>query len=199
VVVVIYWLYERLLERTLQILPGQVCLLISAEDLALAPHKLLEVTRWSRDLGIQGVTFHISTRNPASVERFLPEIRQVAGIARLHLLCGDRQEESGEGMDVTVAVGKSGREEITACIRRMAEEQVPPEEVTEEKVESYLTFKYTPDLVIKSGGDHLTDFLIWQSVYSELFFLDVNWDLFRRVDFLRALRDFQARKRRFGK
>jgi undecaprenyl diphosphate synthase len=81
----------------------------------------------------------------------------------------------------------------------MAEEQVPPEEVTEEKVESYLTFKYTPDLVIKSGGDHLTDFLIWQSVYSELFFLDVNWDLFRRVDFLRALRDFQARKRRFGK
>jgi undecaprenyl diphosphate synthase len=52
--------------------------------------------------------------------------------------------------------------------------------------------------VVKTGGSHLTDFLIWQSVYSELFFSDVNWRLFRKVDFLRALRDYQARKRRFG-
>ncbi|HJJ74275.1 MAG TPA: undecaprenyl diphosphate synthase family protein, partial [Methanocorpusculum sp.] len=44
-----------------------------------------------------------------------------------------------------------------------------------------------------------TDFLIWQSVYSELFFCDVNWHKFRYVDFLRALRDFQSRQRRFGK
>ena len=195
----IYWLYERMLERNLQILPGQVCLLISAEDLALSPEKIVEVARWSRDLGIRGITFHISTRNPAAVEPFLAAIRNVASIARLRLLFGDRQEISGEGMEVTVAVGKSGREEITACIRRMAEEKVGPEEVGEEKLESYLTFKYTPDLVIKTGGDHLTDFLIWQSVYSELFFSDVNWDLFRRVDFLRALRDYQARKRRFGR
>jgi undecaprenyl diphosphate synthase len=52
--------------------------------------------------------------------------------------------------------------------------------------------------VIKTGGYHLTDFLIWQSVYSELFFSDVNWKLFRKIDFLRALRDYQARVRRFG-
>ncbi|RPJ53201.1 MAG: di-trans,poly-cis-decaprenylcistransferase, partial [Methanobacteriota archaeon] len=44
-----------------------------------------------------------------------------------------------------------------------------------------------------------TDFLIWQSVYSELFFSDVNWKWFRKVDFLRALRDYQSRKRRFGR
>jgi undecaprenyl diphosphate synthase len=195
----IYWLYERMLERNLQVLPGQVCLLITAEDLALSPEKLADIVRWSRDLGITGVTFHISTRNPASVEPFLPQIQEIATIARLRLLFGDRQEVSGQGMEVTVAVGKSGREEITGCIRRMAEEGVLPDEVNEEKLESYLTFKYAPDLVIKTGGDHLTDFLIWQSVYSELFFSDVNWDLFRRVDFLRALRDYQARKRRFGR
>jgi undecaprenyl diphosphate synthase len=53
--------------------------------------------------------------------------------------------------------------------------------------------------VIKTGGDHLTDFLIWQSVYSELFFSDVNWPLFRRLDLLRALRDYQSRARRFGR
>ncbi len=65
-------------------------------------------------------------------------------------------------------------------------------------IESRLTFRCMPDLVIKTGGQHLTDFLIWLSVYSELFFSDVNWKYFRRIDFLRALRDFQFRERRFG-
>jgi undecaprenyl diphosphate synthase len=54
-------------------------------------------------------------------------------------------------------------------------------------------------MILKTGGYHLTDFLIWQSVYSELFFSDVNWKYFRKTDFLRALRDYQARKRRFGR
>jgi undecaprenyl diphosphate synthase len=81
----------------------------------------------------------------------------------------------------------------------MAHDRVNPEKVDEQLLDSYLTFRYTPDMVIKSGGDHLTDFLIWQSVYSELFFSDVNWKYFRFVDFLRILRDYQSRIRRFGK
>ena len=100
---------------------------------------------------------------------------------------------------MTVAIGKSGREEIASCIREMARQGVTPEEVDEALIESHLTFKHTPDFVIKTGGDHLTDFLIWQSVYSELFFSDLNWSGMRRVDFLRALRDYQARVRRFGR
>jgi undecaprenyl diphosphate synthase len=102
-------------------------------------------------------------------------------------------------MDVCVAVGNSGREEIVCCIRRMAEDGISPESICEQTFEEYLTFPYAPDLVVKTGGSHLTDFLIWQSVYSELFFSDVNWKWFRKVDFLRALRDYQARVRRFGK
>jgi hypothetical protein len=84
---------------------------------------------------------------------------------------------------VIVAIGKSGREEITESIRHMAFDKVPPEQVNEKMLESYLTFKYCPDIVVKSGGDHLTDFLIWQSVYAELFFSDVNWIYFRKVGF----------------
>jgi undecaprenyl diphosphate synthase len=133
------------------------------------------------------------------MERFLPEIRRIGTIARLILHMGDREEIIGTGMDVVVAVGKSGREEIAQCIRRMAEDHVSPQQVDEKTFESYLTFRYVPDVVIKSGGDHLTDFLIWQSVYSELFFSDVNWQFFRKVDFLRELRDYQSRVRRFGK
>lgn len=102
-------------------------------------------------------------------------------------------------MDVVVAVGKSGREEITECIRRMARDRVSPETVNEQLLDSYLTFRYAPDIVVKSGGNNLTDFLIWQSVYSELFFSDINWKHFRFVDFLRILRDYQSRIRRFGK
>ncbi len=143
--------------------------------------------------------FHISTDDPARLERCLPQIRKISSIGRLTLHYRDDKEVSGAGMEVTVAIGKSGREEIADCVRRMAENGVDPASVDESLLESYLTFKYEPDLVIKTGGDHLTDFLIWQSVYSELFFLDVNWALLRKVDFLRALRDFQSRARRFGK
>jgi len=208
----IYWLYAHLLKRQITELPGHVCFMIGAKDMADAPEHLYRVTSWCNDIsayvakhnpshpaGIRGLTFHIATPEPGNVEPFLPAIRKIGTIARLSLHYGDHEEVTGTGMDVVVAVGKSGREEITECIRRMARDQVNPEKVNEQLLDSYLTFRYTPDIVIKSGGDHLTDFLIWQSVYSELFFSDVNWKYFRPVDFLRILRDYQSRIRRFGK
>ncbi|MDI6867650.1 undecaprenyl diphosphate synthase family protein [Methanoculleus sp.] len=195
----IYRLYEKILLHNLSTLPEHICFMISEQDMLDAPDNLYHAVEWCRDLGIQSVTFHISTTDPTRLERCLPQIRRVSSIAHLTLHYQEKTEVAGEGMDVTVAIGKSGREEIAACIRRMAEEGVDPVSVNEELLESYLTFRYEPDLVIKTGGDHLTDFLIWQSVYSELFFLDVNWALLRKVDFLRALRDFQSRARRFGR
>jgi len=208
----IYWIYATLLKRQITDLPSQICIMISGQDLADAPDSLFSVTTWCNEItayvarrnpspapGIKGLMFHIAAPTPEHLDQYLPAIRKISKVARLHLHIGERQEVSGTGMDVVVAIGKSGREEITACIRKMAQDGVSPESVDENLIESYLTFKYTPDVVIKSGGDHLTDFLIWQSVYSELFFSDVNWKLFRNVDFLRVLRDYQARMRRFGK
>lgn len=208
----IYWLYARMLKRQITELPGHVCFMIDARDMADAPENLFSVTSWCIEIsasvrkqhpekssGIHGLTFHIATPGPGEPDAFLPAIRKIGTIARLNLHYRDQKEVTGTGMDVVVAVGKSGREEITECIRRMARDHVPPENVNEQLLDSYLTFRYTPDVVIKSGGDHLTDFLIWQSVYSELFFSDVNWKYFRYVDFLRILRDYQSRIRRFGK
>jgi undecaprenyl diphosphate synthase len=197
--VVIYRFYEKILLRDLHTLPEQICFMITEQDMLDAPGNLYLATQWCRDLGIASAMFHISTADPARLEQCLPMIRTVSSIARLTLHYRDEKEVRGEGMDVTVAIGKSGREEIAGCVRRMAEDGVDPALVDEDLLESYLTFNYEPDLVIKTGGDHLTDFLIWQSVYSELFFLDVNWALLRKVDFLRALRDFQSRARRFGR
>jgi undecaprenyl diphosphate synthase len=208
----IYWLYEQMLKRQITVLPGHICFMISGKDMADAPETLFRVTAWCSEISayvskhnspappvIQGLMFHIATPSPDAMTRCLSEIKKIGTIARLVLHVGDKEEVIGEGMDVVVAIGMSGRDEITACIRRMAEAHIPPEDVDEKLLESYLTFKYTPDVVIKSGGDHLTDFLIWQSVYSELFFSDVNWKYFRKVDFLRILRDYQSRIRRFGK
>ncbi len=209
----IYRIYEWLIERQLRCLPGHICFMITAKDVADAPGKLLEFTKWSRDISdrvsaacnepegcaIGTLTFHISTQDPSSITPFLPDIRRISSIARLVLHYGDRESVEGTGIEVTVAVGKSGREEILSCIRRIAGEGIPSDEVTEETIESHLTFRCAPDLMIKTGGYHLTDFLIWQSVYSELFFSDVNWKRMRKVDFLRGLRDYQSRARKFGK
>ena len=57
-----------------------------------------------------------------------------------------------------------------------------------------------PDFVIRTSGEvRLSGFLLWQTAYSEFYFCDANWPEFRKVDFLRAVRSFQARERRFGK
>ncbi len=191
--------YERHLARQLVELPDRICVLLSDHDMFEAPGRLRECVEWCREVGIAGVIFHISTDEPALLEPHLSTIREISRVAHLTLYYGHQTESAGKGMEVTVAIGKSGREEIADCIRRMAEDGVDPSAVDEHTIESYLTFPYAPDLVIKTGGNHLTDFLIWQSVYSELFFSDVNWPLFRRLDLLRALRDYQSRVRRFGK
>ena len=212
----IYWLYEQMLSWQIRMVPRQICFMISGADMAVAPEKCVEITGWCNELSglpaktgasgtlkenasIQGLTFHINPLTPAEQTQYIPEIKKISTIARLVIHYGDTEEVSGTGMEVVVAIGKSGREEITACIRRLAEEGVLPQDIDEKALESHLTFRYDPDIVIKSGGDHLTDFLIWQSVYSELFFSDVNWNYFRKVDFLRILRDYQSRMRRFGK
>jgi undecaprenyl diphosphate synthase len=211
-----YWLYERMLLSQIQELPRHICFMISGADLAAEPGKCLEVTKWCTELNtllahkpvkaheklppsIHGLTFHINKLTIDELSRTLPAIKKISSVARLVLHHGTTEEISGTGLDVVVAIGKSGKEEITDCIRRLAENGVPPSEIDEKTLESYLTFRYDPDIVVKSGGDHLTDFLIWQSVYSELFFSDVNWKYFRRVDFLRVIRDYQSRIRRFGK
>jgi undecaprenyl diphosphate synthase len=213
---VIYRLYEWVVLRGIEILPAHICFMITGEDLSNAPEKLALVARWCGEVNlnlegqapqpagsrtnraIQGVTVHVSTPNPDEIVPFLSSIREVSTYAELILHVGEHQESAGEGIAFEVVVGKSGRDEIVSCIRIMAVEGVAPEEVNEQTFERCLTFRYTPDLVIKTGGYHLTDFLIWQSVYSELFFSDVNWRLFRKIDFLRALRDYQGRIRRFG-
>jgi len=105
-----------------------------------------------------------------------------------------------------IAVAYGGREEILNAIRVIAGEAVKgdirPEDIDEKVVSSHL---YTsdlpdPDLILRtSGEERISNFLLWQLAYSELYFSDVYWPGLRKVDFLRAIRSYQSRKRRYGK
>ena len=122
------------------------------------------------------------------------------------------EEETSEveGLIVNVAVGYGGRQEIVDAVRALLEEKVTAgataaemvDAVTVEAIDANLYTKGQPDpdLVIRTSGEQrLSGFLLWQSAYSEIWFTDAYWPEFRRVDFLRALRDYSARSRRFGK
>ena len=108
---------------------------------------------------------------------------------------------------LNVAIAYGGRSEIVEAVRRIAEDvregRVEPEEVTESLFEKYLFTSHlpnpSPDLIIRtSGEERLSNFLLWQSAYSELYFLEAYWPEFRRIDLLRAIRTYQRRFRRFG-
>jgi undecaprenyl diphosphate synthase len=109
----------------------------------------------------------------------------------------------GKDFFVYVSLGFGGRDEITSAVLTILEKvkagAIKPEEVDEKLLESHLLVKHEPDIMIRSGGQKLSDFLVWQSVYSELYFTDVNWEDVRRLDILRLIRDFQKRQRRYGK
>jgi short-chain Z-isoprenyl diphosphate synthase len=113
------------------------------------------------------------------------------------------------GMTVNLAVGYGGRREIADAVRSLLHEHAEAGTSIEElaeiiDVEHIADHLYTkgqpdPDLVIRTSGEQrLSGFLLWQSAHSEFYFCDALWPDFRKVDFLRALRDFSERQRRFG-
>ncbi len=108
---------------------------------------------------------------------------------------------------LNVALAYGGRAEIVDAAKKIAKEvekgKLKPDAIDEQLFETHLYTAYLPkqdpDLIIRtSGEERLSGFLLWQSAYSELCFLDVYWPDFRRIDLLRAVRTFQKRKRRFG-
>jgi undecaprenyl diphosphate synthase len=104
---------------------------------------------------------------------------------------------------IRITVGLGGKAEFAAAVREVATDvadgTLDPESIDADDVADRLVFPEEPDLVIKTGAERLSDFAIWQSVYAELYFTDVNWRDFRKRDYLRAVLDFQDRQRRFGR
>ncbi|MBC2643084.1 MULTISPECIES: isoprenyl transferase [unclassified Rhodococcus (in: high G+C Gram-positive bacteria)] len=117
--------------------------------------------------------------------------------------------EGRTGTHVNVAIGYGGRQEISDAVQSLLSEKILAGLAGDELVKSitvdgidghlYTSGQPDPDLVIRTSGEQrLSGFLLWQSAYSEIWFTEAYWPEFRRVDFLRALRDYAARHRRFG-
>jgi short-chain Z-isoprenyl diphosphate synthase len=113
------------------------------------------------------------------------------------------------GILVNVAVGYGGRHEIAEAVRKLLQEQAALGTSVEQLAEMidvehiarhlYTSGQPDPDLVIRTSGEQrLSGFLLWQSAHSEFYFCEAYWPAFRKVDFLRALRDYANRQRRFG-
>jgi short-chain Z-isoprenyl diphosphate synthase len=116
---------------------------------------------------------------------------------------------NNRAMVLTFAVAYGGRQEIIDAVQAMLREKSKQGEdlqtiidgVTEETIGQYLYAPDLPDpdLIIRTSGEiRLSGFLLWQSAYSEFYFCDAHWPAFRKVDFLRAVRAYQQRERRFG-
>jgi undecaprenyl diphosphate synthase len=106
-----------------------------------------------------------------------------------------------ERLKVNVALNYGGRDEIIRAIKKIVKDEVPPEKISEKTLGKYL---YTngepdPDLMIRTGGEkRLSNFLLWQLSYAELYFTDTLWPDFSPAKLDKAVLEFQKRSRRFG-
>jgi tritrans,polycis-undecaprenyl-diphosphate synthase [geranylgeranyl-diphosphate specific] len=143
--------------------------------------------------------YKIKIRAIGDLTRLPPEVQQAIKEA-------EEATNDYDGYTLNIAIAYGGRTELAHAVRKICEKiekgELRPHDVNEKTIEENL---YTaglpdPDLIIRtSGEERLSGFLLWQSAYSELYFCEADWPSFSKLDFLRAIRNFQLRERRFGK
>jgi len=187
-------------------IPAVTCWLLSKENLQRPDDELLPYYGVLEELfgeipgALQG--HDVGVRFIGSLDLLPPDL--VAAAKDLEERMPDRERR------LTIALAYGGRQEIVDAVKdllgTLAEEGVQADEIAE-RVDAdgiganlYTAGLPDPDLVIRTSGEaRLSGFLLWQAAYAEYAFVDVYWPAFRRVDFLRALRDFTRRTRRYGK
>lgn len=133
-------------------------------------------------------------------------VQDIEETARKLLLQGADRTAGNKGLVLNLALSYGGRAELVDAFRAMAGDlrqgRLKPDDISEETVERYLYHPEIPDpdLIIRTSGEHrLSNFLIWEGAYSELYFTRTLWPDFDRRELLKALEDFQCRERRFGR
>lgn len=181
------------------------CYLLSTENLQRAPEELNLLFDIITDVVVQ-----LSQGEPNC------QVRLVGHLDLLPVEVAQRMENAAAttrdntGVIVNVAVGYGGRQEIVDAVQKLIRKEAGKglaadeiaDAVTADSISHHLYTKGLPDpdLVIRTSGEQrLSGFLLWQAAYSEIWFTDTYWPAFRKIDFLRALREFSQRSRRFGK
>ena len=148
----------------------------------------------------------------ATMHKNKVKLMAIGDIASLPVSCQIKLKDSmdetakNDGLKLILALSYSGRWEITQAVRKIAQDiaagHLTPEEISENKISDYLNTSGIPDpeLLIRSGGEmRISNFLLWQLAYTELYITRKFWPDFRKEDLFEAIVDFQQRERRFGK
>jgi short-chain Z-isoprenyl diphosphate synthase len=176
--------------------------LLSTDNLGRSASELVPLLKIIEDT-VQGLVTEQCHVNPMGALDLLP-----SETARVLKEAGETTQDY-PGLLVNVAVGYGGRQEIADAVRSLLQDHATRGTTIEELAEIldaehiaehlYTAGQPDPDLVIRTSGEQrLGGFLLWQSTHSEFYFCDAYWPAFRKVDFLRALRSYAARNRRFG-
>lgn len=131
--------------------------------------------------------------------RFIGNLDLLPHDLKEQCLALEKETEKNSNYTINFALAYGGRQEIIEAVKRILANKAKPEEITEKEIEKNLWLSSSPDLIIRTGGEKRTsNFLPWQSAYSEWIFLDKMWPEFSREDLIQAIQEFSFRKRRFG-
>jgi short-chain Z-isoprenyl diphosphate synthase len=200
---------DELLEWCLSMeIPVVTLWLLSTDNFRRAPAEVSNLLSIIEAKIVQ-LTYAPSTYDRKYRIRVLGRLDHLPASTRVAIREAEERTREHDGPMLNLAVGYGGREEIVDAIRRLIQDRTRQGEalpaivsaLTADNIRSHL---YTaglpdPDLIIRTSGEvRLSGFLLWQSAHSEFYFCDAYWPDFRKVDFLRALRSYQQRQRRFG-
>ena len=189
---------RRLQEAT----PQHVVLVITESDLLInqSYSTLEQFFKWAFDYGAEVVSVYVSVLDSAIIPTLDRELYRIQTQHEI-TICKPSHFSRAE-TPIRIGIGLGGKYEFLEAVKSIcidvSDGILSTKKITKTTIEERLVFPAEPDLVIKTGGERLSDFMIWQSVYSELYFTDINWRDFRKRDYLRALRDYASRNRRFG-
>lgn len=178
----------------------------STENFRRSPQEVAEIMKLAEEKFRKLLTDERIHRNKVHV-KVIGRINLLPKSLQQFIADVEKATEDYDRQFLNIAFAYGGRAEIVDAAKSIAEKvlngELKLDEVSEEIFEKHLYTahlpKQEPDLIIRtSGEERLSGFLLWQSAYSELAFLDVYWPDFRLIDLLRAIRTFQTRKRRYG-
>jgi|TARA_B100001971_G_C18259112_1_gene584984 tritrans,polycis-undecaprenyl-diphosphate synthase [geranylgeranyl-diphosphate specific] len=189
------------------------CQELGIKELTLYTFSMDNFKRAEKEKKALFVLFKQNIKKLKNDERLDKNGIRVRFIGRLQLFPKDIQEEMQEVMEKTMknsnfklnfAMAYSSKAEITDALKKIIQKiknkQIDEKNINEELLNENLYLSSSPDILIRPGGEKRTsDFLLWQTAYSELFFVDKLWPEFTKQDLVKIIEDFKRRERRFGK
>ncbi len=156
---------------------------------------------------VQAITDEVPTMMENNIRlSTIGDTESLPGKCREHLSLGKEKTAANTGMTVVLALSYSGRWEITQAVREIVKKVVsgefPEKEISQETIASFLNTSGIPDpeLLIRTSGEiRISNFMLWQLAYTELYFTEVLWPDFRKKHLHEAILAYQKRERRFGK